>query len=47
MNIHASRILFPARTEIVMEIPLTAAGKADKKILKKDIAEKLKADTDS
>jgi non-ribosomal peptide synthetase component E (peptide arylation enzyme) len=28
----------------VSEIPLTAAGKADKKVLKKDIAEKLKAE---
>ena len=40
----ASKIHYPARTEIVQEIPLTAAGKADKKILKKDIEEKLKAE---
>ncbi|MBW2030788.1 MAG: AMP-binding protein [Deltaproteobacteria bacterium] len=37
----ASRILYPARMEFVDEIPLTAAGKADKKILKKDIEEKI------
>ncbi len=40
----ASKIHYPARTELVQEIPLTAAGKADKKILKKDIEEKLKAE---
>jgi 2,3-dihydroxybenzoate-AMP ligase/mycobactin salicyl-AMP ligase len=33
----AAKKFFPARTEIVSEIPLTAAGKADKKALKKDI----------
>jgi 2,3-dihydroxybenzoate-AMP ligase/mycobactin salicyl-AMP ligase len=38
----ASKIFYPARVEFVQEIPLTAAGKADKKILKKDIEEKLK-----
>jgi non-ribosomal peptide synthetase component E (peptide arylation enzyme) len=37
----AARKFFPARTEIVSEIPLTAAGKADKKALKKDIEKKL------
>jgi 2,3-dihydroxybenzoate-AMP ligase/mycobactin salicyl-AMP ligase len=40
----ASKILYPARMEFVEEIPLTAAGKADKKILKKDIEEKLKSE---
>jgi non-ribosomal peptide synthetase component E (peptide arylation enzyme) len=40
----ASRILYPARMEFVEEIPLTAAGKADKKILRKDIEEKLKSE---
>jgi len=40
----ASKIHYPARTQIVQEIPLTAAGKADKKILKRDIEEKLKAE---
>jgi len=37
----ASKVLYPARIEVVAEMPLTAAGKADKKILKKDIIEKL------
>lgn len=41
-RIEASKILFPARTEVISEMPLTAAGKADKKILRKDIEEKLK-----
>ena len=41
----ASKIHYPARTEIVQEIPLTAAGKADKKVLKKDIEKKLKAES--
>ena len=40
----ASKIHVPARIEFVEDIPLTAAGKADKKILKKDIEEKLKAE---
>ncbi|MCF8127464.1 MAG: AMP-binding protein [Deltaproteobacteria bacterium] len=39
-KIEASRVLFPARIEVVQEMPLTAAGKADKKILKKGIEEK-------
>ncbi len=43
----AARKFFPARTEIVSEIPLTAAGKADKKALKKDIEKKLKAESES
>jgi non-ribosomal peptide synthetase component E (peptide arylation enzyme) len=41
-KMEASRILCPARIEVVSKIPLTAAGKADKKILRKDIIEKLK-----
>jgi len=40
----APKIFYPKRVELVEEIPLTAAGKADKKILKKDIEEKLKAE---
>ena len=36
-QIGASKKFFPARIEFVEEIPLTAAGKADKKILKKEI----------
>jgi non-ribosomal peptide synthetase component E (peptide arylation enzyme) len=40
----AAKKFIPARTEIVSEIPLTAAGKADKKALKKDIEKKLKAE---
>ncbi len=43
----ASKMHYPARTEIVHEIPLTGAGKADKKVLKKDIEEKLKAKSGS
>jgi non-ribosomal peptide synthetase component E (peptide arylation enzyme) len=42
-KVGASKVLYPARMEFVEEIPLTAAGKADKKILKKDIEEKLKS----
>lgn len=38
----ASKKFFPARIEFVGEIPLTAAGKVDKKLLKKDIAAQLK-----
>ncbi len=37
----AAKALIPARTEVVADIPLTAAGKADKKVLKKDIEAKL------
>jgi len=40
----ASKILYPARIEVVEEMPLTAAGKADKKVLKKDIEKKLRAE---
>ena len=38
----AARALIPGWIELVDKIPLTAAGKADKKILKKMIAEKLR-----
>ena len=41
-KVEASRVLYPARIEVVMDMPLTAAGKADKKRLKKDIEAKLK-----
>jgi non-ribosomal peptide synthetase component E (peptide arylation enzyme) len=37
----AAKKLYPARIEFVSDIPLTAAGKADKKALKKDIEKKL------
>jgi 2,3-dihydroxybenzoate-AMP ligase/mycobactin salicyl-AMP ligase len=43
-KLEAAKIHIPARIEFVEEIPLTAAGKADKKILKKDIEEKIKAE---
>lgn len=43
-KMEASKILYPARIEFVDDIPLTAAGKADKKVLKKDIEEKLTAE---
>lgn len=39
-KVGASRIFFPARTEFVNQLPLTAAGKVDKKVLRADIAEK-------
>ena len=41
-KLEASKIHYPARIEFVDEIPLTAAGKADKKVLKREIEEKLK-----
>ena len=44
-RMEASKIHYPARTEIVQKMPLTAAGKADKKVLKKDIEEKLTAES--
>jgi len=44
-GLEAAKIHIPARIEFVEEIPLTAAGKADKKILKKDIEEKLGAES--
>jgi non-ribosomal peptide synthetase component E (peptide arylation enzyme) len=40
----ASKVHYPARIEFVEDIPLTAAGKADKKVLTQDIEEKLKAE---
>jgi 2,3-dihydroxybenzoate-AMP ligase/mycobactin salicyl-AMP ligase len=44
-KMEAPKIHYPARIEFVEDIPLTAAGKADKKVLKKDIEEKLKSET--
>jgi 2,3-dihydroxybenzoate-AMP ligase/mycobactin salicyl-AMP ligase len=43
-TMEAANIHYPERTIFVSEIPLTAAGKADKKILKKDIEEILKVE---
>ncbi len=40
----AARIHYPEKTIFVSEIPLTAAGKADKKVLKKDIESRLKSE---
>ena len=37
----ASNTILPARVELVEEMPLTAAGKADKKVLKQVIVDKL------
>ncbi len=37
----AAKALIPARTEVVDDIPLTPAGKADKKVLKEQIIAKL------
>jgi non-ribosomal peptide synthetase component E (peptide arylation enzyme) len=45
-KMEASKIHYPARTEIVREMPQTAAGKADKKALKKDIEEKLNSESE-
>ena len=39
VGLEAARALVPAVTEFVEEIPLTAAGKADKKLLKQILAE--------
>ena len=44
IEMEASKIHIPARIEFVEDIPLTAAGKADKKVLKNDILEKLKSE---
>lgn len=41
----AGKALIPARTEVVAAIPLTAAGKADKKALKQDIIERIRANS--
>lgn len=38
----ASKIIFPARVEFVQQMPITAAGKVDKKALKQDLEAKLK-----
>jgi non-ribosomal peptide synthetase component E (peptide arylation enzyme) len=43
-GIDAPGKFIPARTEIVEAIPLTAAGKADKKVLKQQITEQLAGD---
>lgn len=43
-GLEVSSIYVPARVEIVDEIPLTAAGKADKKILKDDITNKIRGE---
>ncbi|MFC2008242.1 AMP-binding protein [Chloroflexota bacterium] len=40
----ASLLLLPERVEVVTELPLTDAGKADKQVLKLDIAQKLAAE---
>ncbi|MDP2646908.1 MAG: AMP-binding protein [Desulfobacterales bacterium] len=40
----ASKIHYPARIEFINDFPLTAAGKADKKVLKMDIEGKLEAE---
>lgn len=37
----ASKAIIPARVEVVEEMPLTAAGKADKKVLREQVKEKL------
>jgi non-ribosomal peptide synthetase component E (peptide arylation enzyme) len=39
-TLEAAKIHYPEKTIFVREIPLTAAGKADKKVLKKDIEER-------
>jgi non-ribosomal peptide synthetase component E (peptide arylation enzyme) len=41
-KMEAAKIHYPARVEFVKEIPLTAAGKADKKVLREDIKNKVK-----
>jgi 2,3-dihydroxybenzoate-AMP ligase len=40
----ASKLSYPARLEFVDDMPLTAAGKIDKKVLRERIREKLKAE---
>ncbi|BBO85986.1 AMP-binding protein [Desulfosarcina ovata] len=42
IKLEAAKHLIPARFEFLDKIPLTAAGKADKKILRKDIEDKLR-----
>lgn len=46
-KVGASRIFFPARTEFVNQLPLTAAGKVDKKVLRAEIAEKQRAEAEA
>lgn len=41
-SVGASKLFYPARTEIMEELPLTAAGKVDKKALRHDILERMK-----
>jgi 2,3-dihydroxybenzoate-AMP ligase/mycobactin salicyl-AMP ligase len=41
----AGKALIPARTEVVAAIPLTAAGKADKKALRQDVIERIRANS--
>ena len=41
LSMGSAKALLPARTEFVQQIPHTAAGKADKKALRLDIAAKL------
>jgi 2,3-dihydroxybenzoate-AMP ligase len=41
-KMEAAKMHYPARVEFVKEIPLTAAGKADKKVLREDIKKKIK-----
>jgi non-ribosomal peptide synthetase component E (peptide arylation enzyme) len=43
-NLGASRILYPKRIIFVQALPLTAAGKADKKVLRRDIEERMKSE---
>lgn len=43
----SAKALWPARTELVEQIPLTAAGKADKKALRADIEAKLRAESNA
>mgnify|MGYP006285592185 CR=1 FL=1 len=40
-SLEASNAHYPARIEEIRDMPLTAAGKADKKVLKKDIQDRL------
>lgn len=44
-SMQTSRRHYPARIEFMEKIPVTAAGKADKKILKQDIAQKIAMET--
>ncbi len=44
-SVGASKMHYPARIEFVDQLPLTAAGKADKKALRADMDEKLRAES--